>query len=98
MLVGVGAEFFEQHDRLRGGRHLEIATLPECIEVVPRPALPRRLLARRLIQIAHPSHLVAQLGEQFTELKALGEIRKYIEVIAREAYRRDRLLHRDDEA
>jgi len=62
-------------------------------EVIPSQVALRGLLARGVVEVAHPFHL----GEQIAQLEALHQIGKCIEVVARLTHRCDRLLHRDDE-
>src|SRR5271163_2356539 len=50
--IWIGAEFLEQDDRFRRGRHFEIAARPELVEVVPAHATLLCLLTRGVVEIS----------------------------------------------
>ena len=88
----------ELHEGLTGLVHLHVAIGPEGLEIRQHHVVPRRLLARHLVEVTQPLHLVPALGEDLLHAEAPRQIGEDVEVVARLAHRWHGLLHGHDEA
>ena len=83
--------------RFRRG-DFSVSGLPEMLEGVENHALGSRFLARLLVNVPEPFHLVAVFGECTLEPEALGQVGENIEIMPGVAHRLDHLVHGEDEA
>ena len=67
--------------------------LPEMLERVENHALRSRFLARLLVDVPEPFHLVAVFGEFALDPESFGQVGENVEIMPCVAHRIDHLVH-----
>ena len=97
MLLGIVPEVGVQHVFFRALRDFQVTVRPELVEIRNGRLVGADAVAPAIVDMAQPGHLAAPLGvlafaAEFARQRAENRI-----VIARLAYRLNRLLHCDNE-
>src|SRR5581483_3655716 len=83
VLVRIGAEVAEQHVFLGSGRNLQVAALPERIEIGDGRGVGASAPAHLLVEMTEPRLLAAPLRVSFGNAEPLRKRGEDVEVVAR---------------